>query len=203
MTSVATTTSKTLPEFLEALVPAITSRVKAYHTLFSLPLIAEQWEETLHRAFKDIEQNTTWKPDRSHAVGEDMRLEDIENSRISCKSGQFINDRALGKKCVKFNGSRSTSFPTLEEKLAHFCESHDDYYFLLAKDKKFNKIYQLLVFQSPICRVDQLTWTESNSGKAWNGIGEFKACIGKSMSAQLWTTLPLDLIPYSFDIDCN
>ena len=123
----AATATRTLPEFLVALRPAITSRVMAYHTLFSLPLIAEQWEETLHRAFKDIGQNTTWKPDRSHAVGEDMRLDGIENSRISCKSGQFVNDRSLGKTCVKFNGSRSTSYPTLEEKIAHFCESHDDY----------------------------------------------------------------------------
>ena len=194
---------QTIPELLDELVPVLTNRVKAYHTLFSLPLIAEQWEETLHRSFKDIGKNTTWKPDRSHAVGEDMRLEGIENSRISCKSGQFVNDRSLGKTCVKFNGSRSTSFPSLEEKLAHFCESHDDYYFLLAKDKNFNKKYKLLVFESPICRVDQLTWTESSSGKSWNGTGEFKACIGKSMSAQLWTTLPLDMIPYQFEIDCS
>lgn len=201
--SAAATTTKTLPEFLAALLPAITSRVKAYHTLFSLPLIAEQWEETLHRAFKDIGQNTTWKPDRSHAIGEDMRLDGINNSRISCKSGQFVNDRSLSKTCVKFNGSRSTSFPTLEEKLVHFCESHDDYYFLLAKDKKFNKKYKMLVFESPICRVDKLTWTESASKKSWNGEGNFKACIGKSMSAQLWTTLPLDMIPYQFEIDCS
>lgn len=203
LSAAAAATTKTLPEFLEALLPAITSRVKAYHKLFSLPLIAEQWEETLHRSFKDIGQNTTWKPDRSHAIGEDMRLDGINNSRISCKSGQFVNDRSLGKTCVKFNGSRSTSFPTLEEKLAHFCESHDDYYFLLAKDKKFNKKYKLLVFESPICRVNKLTWTESASKKSWNGEGEFKACIGKSMSAQLWTTLPLDMIPYQFEIDCS
>ena len=190
-------------ELLDELVPRLTNRVKAYHTMFSLPLIAEQWEETLHRSFNDIGRNTTWTPDRRHAVGEDMRLDGIENSRISCKSGQFVNDRSLGKTCVKFNGSRSTSFPSLEEKIAHFSESHDDYYFLLAKDKNFNKKYKLLVFESPICRVDQLTWTESSSGKAWNGTGTFKADIGKSMSAQLWTTLPLDMIPYQFEIDCS
>ena len=194
---------QTIPELLDELIPVLTNRVKAYHTLFSLPLIAEQWEETLHRSFKDIGKNTSWKPDRSHAIGEDMRLEGIENSRISCKSGQFINDRSLAKTCVKFNGSRSTSFPSLAGKLTHFCESHDDYYFLLAKERKFNKKYKLLVFESPICRVDQLTWTESSSKKAWNGIGNFKACIGKSMSAQLWTTLPLDMIPYQFEIDCS
>ena len=90
-----------LPEIIEQLVPIITKRVHAYHELFSLPLIAEQWEETLHRSFNELNIPTTWKPDRSHSVGEDMRLENIDSSRISCKSGQFINDRALKKKCVK------------------------------------------------------------------------------------------------------
>ena len=45
-------------ELLDELVPFITNRTKAFHTMFSLPLIAEQWEETLHRAFKDIGKNT-------------------------------------------------------------------------------------------------------------------------------------------------
>ena len=194
---------KKVPEFLEALVPVLTHRIKAYHELFSLPLIAEQWEETLHRGFGDLGLTTTWKPDRSHAIGEDMRLNDIKDSRISCKSGQFVNDRSLGKQCVKFNGSRSTSYPNLDDKISHFCKSHDDFYFLLAKNRKFDKTYKLLVFESSVCKVNQLEWSESSSGKAWNGTGIFKAAIGKSMSAQLWTTLPLDLIPYSFEIDCR
>ena len=90
---------KTVPEYLEKLVPVIQRRVKAYHELFNLPLIAELWEETLHRSFEEIGQETTWKPTRSHAVGEDMRLNGIEQSRISCKSGQFINDRSLKNVC--------------------------------------------------------------------------------------------------------
>ena len=199
---------KTLEVFLVYLINVITCRIKRFHKDFSLPLTGVFWEETLHRSFNDIGLNTTWQPNRSHAVGEDMRLESIENSRISCKSGQFVNDRSLGKPCVKFNGSRSTSYHTLEEKLAHFCEPHDDIYILLAKSKSpkgetFNKKYKLLVFESHICRVDQLTWTESSSGKSWNGMGNFKACIGKSMSGQLWTTLPLDMITYQYDIDCS
>ena len=189
-------------EILQYLIPAIIRRVKLYHTLFELPLIAEQWEETLHKAFVDVGWTTTWTPSRSHAIGEDMRLIGIENSRLSCKSGQFINDRSLGK-CVKFNGSRSTQFASLEDKLTHFSQSHDDFYFLLAKEKNFNKQYKLLVFKSPICRVNQLNWVEAPSGKSWNGSGIFKATIGKAMSAQLWTTLPLHMISHSFDIDAR
>ncbi len=194
---------KTLPSLLWKVVPVINRRVCAYHELFSLPLTGELWEETLHRSFNEIGQNTSWKPDRSHAVGEDMRLDGIDVSRISCKSGQFINDRSLKKMCVKFNGGRSMSFPTLEEKVAHFSASHDDYYFLLAKPKPFNKKYKLLVFESEICKVDKLAWELSDSGKTWNGKGDFKALIGKSMSAQLWTTLPLNLVSYSYEIDAE
>lgn len=198
------TIQERLPLILKVLIPVLTKRIKAYHEQFSLPLVGEYWEETLHRSFTDIGETTSWKPDRSHTIGKDMTLEGIDNSRISCKSGQFIKkDRALGKKCVKFNGGRSTSHPTLEEKIAHFSESHDDLYFLLAKDKKFEKKYKLLVFASPVCKVNKLTWSESPSGKVWNGIGEFKAIIGKSMSHQLWTTLPLNMIEYQYDIDCS
>ncbi len=188
---------------LEKLTPVLTKRVKAYHELFSLPLIAEQWEETLHRALKEVGYNTTWKPDRSHAIGEDMRIIDIPNTRISCKSGQFINSRELGTACVKFNGSRSTSYETLEQKIQHFSDSHDDYYFMLSKNKDFDHTYKLLVFESTVCKVDQLTWTESKSSKAWNGTGKFVATIGKAMSSQLWTTLPLNMIAHSLDIDCR
>ena len=76
-------------------------------------------------------------------------------------------------------------------------------YFLLAKNKPFDKKYKLIIFKSEICKVDKLTWTESESGKQWKGIGDFMANIGKSMSAQLWTTLPLDMIKHIYDIDCN
>ena len=188
---------------LEVLVSAIEKRVKAYHEMFSLPLIAELWEETLHRSFIDCDLETSWQPTRSHMVGEDMRINGFTNSRISCKSGQFINNRTLGKQCVKFNGSRSTKYETLEEKLKHFSNSHDDFYFMLAKNKNFDKQYKLLIFPSSVCNVSQLEWTESESGKKWDGKGNFIAEIGKSMSAQLWTTLPMDLVTHSYDINCN
>lgn len=200
-------TTDNVPEIiglLPKLVPVLTDKIKNYHKMFSLPLIGEFWEETLHKSFLEIGKSTTWKPNRSHAVGEDMRINDIEKSRISCKSGQFIKSKSLGNKlCVKWNGSRSTKFPTLDAKIIHFSESHDDWYFLLAKKRNFDKKYKLIVFPSDLVRVDQLSWTESKSGKQYTGIGDFSAIIGKSMSAQLWTTFPLDRIPYSFNIDAN
>ena len=61
--------------FLPELLPILVERIKQYHKLFSLPLIGEFWEETLHRSFEELGQTTSWKPNRSHAVGEDMNLE--------------------------------------------------------------------------------------------------------------------------------
>ena len=197
------TMNKTIETVLPTLIPVLERRIKAYHEMFSLPLIAEFWEEVLHRSFEEIGLKTTWKPDRSHGVGEDMRLIGIENSRISCKSGQISHNRKLGKECVKFNGSRSTKFDSLQEKLAYFSESHDDCYFLLAKNKPFNKKYRLVIFNSSVCNVSQLDWMETASGKEWRGEGKFVASIGKAMSAQLWTTLPIENVDFMQEIDCG
>jgi len=188
---------------LNKLVDKLSLRICKYHELFSLPLIGEQWEETLHRSFEDIGYSTTWVPNRSHKIGEDMSLKNISKTRISCKSGQLVKNKTLDKNCVKFNGSRTTSYKTLEEKIRHLSKSHDDYYFMLSKTKPFNFRYKLLVFNSSICKVDKLDWCLSKSGKSWNGNGAFIATIGKSMSDQLWTTFPIDKIQYVIDIDCR
>ena len=203
----------TVVDLIPRLIPVLKKRIKAYHNMFSLPLIAEHWEELLHRSFGDIGYSTTWIPSRSHKIGEDMSLPSIPNSRISCKSGAISNCRALRESCVNFNGSRSESHPTLAEKIKHFSTSHDDYYFLLSKKKAskkkpFDFTYNLLVFPSSLCRIDQLDWEETVTRKQWkssfrpNG-PKFCAPISKSMSAQLWTTLPLRLITHQHDIVCK
>lgn len=188
---------------INQLIPIIQKRIKEFHKMFSLPLIAEYWEETLSNSFKEIGLENDWTPGRSHKIGEDMKLIDIENSRISCKSGVISDNRELKKECVKWSGSRTTSFETLSDKLEHLSLSHDDWYFLLAKASKFNKKYKLLVFPSYICKPNKLIWNDTKSGKQWHGKGEFLAEISKSMSAQLWTTFPLDKIPYIYEIDCT
>ena len=176
---------------------AIEKRIKRYHEDFSLPLMAEQWEELLTRALRDEGFSPEWENDRSHKVGEDIYEESI--GRISCKSG------SLEKGSVKFNGSRTTRFKTLEEKLEFLSSSHDDYYFMLAKDKKDikekNFKYKVLVFPSTACKVNTLKWEETKSG--WKGTGDFKAVISRAMSDQLWTTLPLDKVEHVFEIDGN
>ena len=192
-----------IENLLQKLLTPLTMRIKQYHNLFSLPLIAEQWEETLHCALLDIGYITTWKPNRSHKIAQDMRIVDIPNFRISCKSGQFVYSKKLNSDCVYFNGSRTSSFDTLEQKINHLCQNNVDYYFMLAKNKIFDKTYKLLVFESNICNVGQLQWTTSDTEKSWNGVGSFIATINKSLSSQLWTTLPLYKIQFILDIDCR
>jgi len=193
------TTTKTLPDIINDLVPILERRIQQFHEMFDLPLLAEYWEEVLHRSIKDLGYETTWTPTRSHGIGEDLSIIGINNSRISCKSG-VLNTPRGGKESVKWSGSRSTSFDTLKEKIEHLSGDHDDYYFCLAKKMPFVKRYKLLVFPSSVCKVDQLQWEESSSGKQWMGVGSFTSSIGKSMSAQLWTTLPLDSILIQKDI---
>ena len=195
--------SELLPELLDKLIPILRNKINNYHNMFTLPLTSEYWEEVLHRSFKESGFETTWTPNRSHAVGKDMELIGISNSRISCKSGQFLEPRDIKKKCVKFNGGRSTKYKTLEEKIKHFSNDHDDYYFCLAKESNFNKTYKLLIFPSSLCKVDKLEWIETASAGTYKGSGPFSATISKAMSSQLWSTIPLDLLEYKFDINTN
>ena len=123
----------TFPSILPKLVPVLEQQIRSYHTLFDLPLKAEWWEETLHRALGRIGFSTTWLPDNSHQVGMDMSIPQIANSRISCKSGAIINCRKLGTQCVNFNGSRTTKQKTLAEKIKYLSLSKDDYYVLLSR----------------------------------------------------------------------
>jgi len=188
---------------MEKLAKTIETRIKRYHKDFSLPMMAELWEETLVRSMEDIGLKPEWDNDRSHKVGEDIKEETF--GRISCKSG------SLTKNGVKFNGSRTTKFKTIDEKIEFLSESHDDVYFLLAKNvkdmKEKNFKYKLVVFDSSEVKVNKLIWEEkiSKNGNlsGWKGTGSFDAEINRSMSDQLWTTIPFEKIKYTYDIDAN
>jgi hypothetical protein len=168
-----------------------------HHEIYSLPVKGEYVEELLSKALTEAGFSTDWKPDFSHKVGEDMSLVGVTGGRISCKSG------AKTETSVKINGSRSESFKELEGKINHFSSDHDDVCFMLSKTKPFNKVYTLLVYRSAVIKPNLLTWRESVSGKAWEGDGDFSATIGKSMSSQLWTTLPLNMAEVTYVFDCR
>jgi hypothetical protein len=195
-----------LVSLLPTLVEVLGRRIKAFHAGgIRLPLLAEYWEDVLDAAFTEMGHPTTWTADRSHRVGEDLRLPSVADSRISCKSGVIMPR----KQVVKISGSRSTKHDGLEAKIAHFSGNHDDWYMLLAKPKNFKGIYTLMVFPSSLIKPDQLDWTESKSGKQWTGVSKpgcavpFTATIGKSLSAQLWVEIPLAHISHKYEIDCR
>lgn len=188
------------------LVGAIEKNIKSFHNLLSQPITGTIWEEILSKSFTEIGHSTTWKPDNSHKVGEDMRIISLENSRISCKSGVITHNRThkLGE-CVQFSSSRTTSFKTLEEKLQHLSKSHYDYHFMLSKKDKFDGTYKLLIIKADNCNVGDLEWEQNKNGKPDDYVtkvgGPFKATITGSMSGQLWVTLPLTRVEYIFDIE--
>ena len=226
-------------------IPSLIEKIQEFHTVIppGMPIIGEYFEGLLHLAFLDNDINTTWKPIRSHKVGEDMRLTAIPNSRISCKSGiidipkkttHTLNelkelcvknniDKKNGKKedyinhlklknvdipamsakpiTVKISGSRTGSVKGMEEKVEYLSQDHDDIYCCLAKKEQFDGTYILCVFPSYMIKPNKLKWCKSNSGKQFIGSGQFSAVIqGESTCGQLWTTIPLDYIPYTFNI---
>tara|TARA_R110000796_G_scaffold55255_1_gene128793 strand:- start:765 stop:1346 length:582 start_codon:yes stop_codon:yes gene_type:complete len=190
-------------KYVKKLKLVLEKRIKRYHEDYTNALIAEMYEEVLHRSLLDIGLNSKWENNRSHKIGEDIFEESI--GRISCKSG------ALSKDSVEWNGSRTGKYETLAEKLEFLSSDHDDYYFMLAKDKKNiidkNFKYKVLIFPSSLCKVNELNWEEkfSRDGKlsGWKGTGNFNAKIVLSMSGQLWTTLPLDMVEHIIEIDGN
>lgn len=190
---------------LKKLVDSVQNNVKAFHKMFRQPITGTIWEEVLSNSFNDVGYKTTWKPDNSHKVGEDMSIIGVQMSRLSCKSGVFKNNRShnLGP-CVEFSSSRTTSFKTLEEKLEHLSKSHYDYHFMLSKKDKFDGTYKLLIIDANLCNVRDLDWESNKNGKPDDYVtkrgGPFKATITGSMSGQLWVTLPLSRVSHMFDI---
>jgi hypothetical protein len=187
---------------VQKLTDVIEKNIKSFHNLLCQPITGTIWEELLSRSFSEIGYETTWKPNNSHKVGEDMKIISLDDSRISCKSGVIINNRThkLGE-CVHFSSSRTSSFKTLDEKLKHLSKSHCDYHFMLSKK---DKMYKLLIIKADVCNVMNLDWESNKNGNPDDYVskvgGPFKATITGSMSGQLWVTLPLTLVEYIFDI---
>ena len=191
---------------MNKLVMMIKKNIKTFHTVLRQPITGTIWEEILANSFSDIGYATTWKPDNSHKIGEDMRIVDFTKSRISCKSGVFKNDKILGP-CVQYNGSRTTKYKTLEDKLDFLSIKNYDYHFMLTKNNKFNGIYKVLIIDADVCKVKDMEWRAKPNKKneivgnyVTVGEGVFRGEIRESCSSQLWMTLPLTRVSHIFDI---
>jgi hypothetical protein len=176
-------------------IDAIHKRIQAHHRLYDLPVFAEIWEEILHKSFIDINNESEWTPTRSHAIGKDIIHKDL--GKISCKSGEYN----FKKKTLTINGSRTTKYKTIEEKIAFISEHNDDKYFCLSRNKKEwltgVKRYYLFVFDSATLDYSNNNWVVTNGG--WKCTSNtFNAKIVKNMSDQLWVDLKVSYInkPY-------
>jgi len=168
------------------LVENISSKIRLHHNLYSLPVFGEYWEELLHLSLLEIGKDSDWQPNRSHSIGKD--IVNSEYGKISCKSGDYN----LKNNTLTLNGSRTTKYKTIEEKLKFLSEKTDDTYFCLARNKKeWNsgiKNYYLFIFDSQLLDYDKQCWESFNSGWKCNA-KNYNAKIIKSMSDQLWTTI--------------
>jgi hypothetical protein len=177
----------------------IKEKLDTFHSLFkSCRLKAEYWEEVLFQALTESGyENVNWEA-HSHKIGEDLN---IDNDRISCKSGKIVNKRFLRKKCLEISSHRTTTYKTLEEKLDFLSVKLVDTYFCLVNPNprdKSNLSYHLYIFDAKIIDVNKLRWTKVPSG--WTGVGYFMAKIVKKMSDQLWLSIPLELLPKPIDM---
>lgn len=185
---------------------AVEKRVKLHHGLYSLPLIGEQWEETLVNALEECGIKSHWDSG-SHKVGEDIGTKEF--GRISCKSGKLKTrkqgDRA-GVETVSISGSRTTKYKTLKDKISHLSGNHDDFYFILSKyteDLNSNDYrYWMAVFPSKLIKPNKFKWKKKGKNYVAEGRGITQS-INSSMSGQLWTNIETHKIPYWFEIDGN
>ena len=174
------------------MVEIITQKITKHHELYSLPVLGEYWEELLHQAFVQSGQKSDWQPNRSHAIGKDIHHE--EHGRISCKSGEYN----IKKKILRINGSRTTKYKTLEEKIKFLSENKDDVYYCLARNKKEWKDglrkYYLFIFKSDILNLGEQQWEETRGG--WKCACEkYEANISRATSDQLWVSFNVGYLP--------
>jgi hypothetical protein len=196
---------KNLPtKKLEKLATAVEKRLKLHHTLYSLPVIAEQWEEILVKSLEEIGERADWDTG-SHKVGEDIATDTF--GRISCKSGTLKCPKQgpnAGVETLTISGSRTTGQKTLKEKIKYLSQSHDDYYFTLPKYMKDMKSgtyrYWMAIFPSKLIKPNKLGWKKKGKDFCAEGRG-IKQSISTSMSSQLWTTIETHKVPYWYELN--
>lgn len=157
------------------------------------------FEELLCGALKSNQVNYQWICG-SHQSGVDIDayLGNVLVG-ISCKGGEYVKDGIL-----KFSGSRTGKFKTIEEKLK-FIKNGDIICSLVCERPVEGKfLYTMNVIDSDLIDYSNLLWKEIDRG--WQGTGpDFGAEIIKSMSDQVWTEIPTKFIQkvYTHPINVN
>lgn len=186
----------------ENLIDEIRQRIREHHKLYDLSVKGEYWEEILAKSIIAIGGKTDWGAERTHTIGKDQvcSWNDQIDKRVSNKSGVYT----ISSNTLKINGSRSTTYQSLKEKIEYFSDKQEDIYFCLATSTlKKDLNYYLFCFESSLLDYKNAEWEEQyNENKTLMGwkceTPTYKAWIKRNMSDQLWTHLkltPLNLTP--------
>jgi hypothetical protein len=181
----------------DELVEEIERRVRDHHKLYDLSVKGEYWEEILAKSIIVTGGQSDWLAERTHTIGKDQICSwgSYENKRISNKSGVYT----ISSNTLKINGSRSTTYSTLEDKIAYFSDKKEDFYFCLATSTlKKDLNYYLFCFETNILDYKKADWQEHYNDKkelmGWKCTTPiYNAWIKRNMSDQLWTHIKLDV----------
>jgi hypothetical protein len=181
--------------FNKKLIREIEKRILVHHHLYKTPIKGILWEEIFAQSVIATGGHSDWKPNNSHEAGKDQSviIGDLDNLRISNKSGTYT----ISSNTLKISGSRTTTYPTLEEKIQYISDKKEDVYVCLATSSlKKDDNYYIFWFDTNILDYGNQTWVETigkngeHSGWKCECVG-YKAWINKSLSDQLWTHINL------------
>jgi hypothetical protein len=177
------------------LIREIEKRILVHHHLYNTPIKGILWEDIFAQSVIASGGSSDWQPNNSHESGKDQScsLGNDNPIRISNKSGYYT----ISSNSLKISGSRTTTFPTLEEKVQYISDKKEDYYVCLATSSlKKDENYYIFWFDTSILDYGNQQWVETIGKKGelsgWKcECNRYRAWINKSLSDQLWTHLNL------------
>ncbi len=172
-----------------------------HHALYSLPCTSEYLEELISVSLFEIGLKNDWKPNRSHAISTDMKLE--KGQTISVKSGMYD----FSKSILTFSGSRLGKHGNISSMVESVLENTADWYICVAKidsdwktglDGLSKKIYYIFAFESECLPYGEISWdtkpTKTGGIVYFADTKGFHAEIRPSMSHQLWTNVSVSRV---------
>ncbi len=190
-----------LSEDLKDFPESLRKNLMKHHALYSLPCTSEYLEELISVSLAEIGLKNDWKPNRSHAISTDMKLE--KGKTISVKSGMYDFSKSL----LTFSGSRLGKHGNINSMVESVLENSADWYICVAKidaDWKLSlagrskKIYYIFAFESESLPYGEISWstkpTKTGGIVYFADTKGFHAEIRPSMSHQLWTNVAISRV---------